>query len=162
MICWHMQSLWQHFLFRTNAHESYTLDICTYPYNSTMIHRMKTDKCFSVSDNYEHAKFGFSCYWSPNPRYNTIYQQHLTWIVVFLHRAQKALYHPHIGAEIYTYQRQEPPHWDLLFPSLNHLNTPPSKSLASLGAQAACRSIDTHFGILTVHDKIQTGIILSS
>ena len=31
--------------------------------------------------------------------------------------------------------------------------TPPSKSLASLGAQAACQSFDTHFGILPVHDN---------
>ena len=38
-----------------------------------------------------------------------------------------------------------------------YINTPPSKSLASLGAQAACQSIDTHFGILTAHDNHKLG-----
>ena len=42
--------------------------------------------------------------------------------------------------------------------SLEKLYTPPSKSLASLGAQAACQSIDTHFGILTVHDNHKLGL----
>ena len=37
--------------------------------------------------------------------------------------------------------------------------TPPSKSLASLEAQAACQSIDTHFGILTAHDNHKLGLI---
>ena len=36
--------------------------------------------------------------------------------------------------------------------------TPPSKSLASLEAQAACQSIDTDFGILTVHDNHKLGL----
>ena len=36
--------------------------------------------------------------------------------------------------------------------------TPPSKSLASLGAQTACQSIDTHFGMLTVHDNHKLGL----
>ena len=40
---------------------------------------------------------------------------------------------------------------DILF--TQHMYTPPSKSLASLETQAACQSIDTHFGILTVHDN---------
>ena len=38
------------------------------------------------------------------------------------------------------------------------LYTPPSKSLASLGAQTARQSIDTHFGILTVHDNHKPGL----
>ena len=36
--------------------------------------------------------------------------------------------------------------------------TPPSKSLASFGAQAACKSICTHSGILTVHDNHKLGL----
>ena len=38
------------------------------------------------------------------------------------------------------------------------LCTPPSKSLASLGEQAACQSIDAQFGILTVHDNHTLGL----
>ena len=38
------------------------------------------------------------------------------------------------------------------------ISTPPSKSLATLGAQAACQSIDKHFGILTVHDNHELGL----
>ena len=38
------------------------------------------------------------------------------------------------------------------------LYTPPSKSLASLGPQAACQNIDTHFGIPTVHDNHKLGL----
>ena len=38
------------------------------------------------------------------------------------------------------------------------VNTPPSKSLASLGAQAACQSIEAHFAILTVHDNHTLGL----
>ena len=37
-------------------------------------------------------------------------------------------------------------------------NTPPSKSLASLGEQAACQSIDTHLGILIVHGNHKLGL----
>ena len=41
---------------------------------------------------------------------------------------------------------------------LKLIYTPPSKSLASLGAQAARQSIDTHFGILTVNDNHKLGL----
>ena len=37
-------------------------------------------------------------------------------------------------------------------------HTPLSKSLASVGAQAECQSIDTHFGILTAHDNHKMGL----
>ena len=40
-----------------------------------------------------------------------------------------------------------------------YIYTPPSKSLASLGAQAACHSIDTHIGILAVHDNHKLGLL---
>ena len=36
--------------------------------------------------------------------------------------------------------------------------TAPSKSLASFGAEAPCQSIDTHFGILTVHNNHKLGL----
>ena len=41
------------------------------------------------------------------------------------------------------------------------LDSPPSKSLASLGAHAACTSINTQFEAITIHDSHTTGISLS-